>query len=245
MKECLVEPGTQVKEGQLLGRLEDEDALAEVQLREAEATSDIDLRLSKNKNALAESKLSRTAVLVRRNAATHEEFTQHRLEAEATSLEIENAKHRHDLAEAQLRHAKAMLRARRFVSPHDGIVTAVLKRRNEPVAPNEPLFKVVDVDHLIVTGQIDVVDVWRLQPGQAVKIIPDVLGADLAIEREIFHGRITFIDPHVDPLSQTCKVLAKCDNRKRLLRGGLEARMEIQTLAPAPNATPNAVAELH
>jgi len=53
---------------------------------------------------------------------------------------------------------------------------------------------------------------------------------DLPLEREVFSGRISFIDTRVDPLSQTCKVLAKCENRNRLLRAGLEARMEIQAI---------------
>jgi len=232
LKECSVEPGAQVKEGQILGRLEDEDARADVQLREAEAGSDIDLRLTENKCALAHNRLKITASLLRRNAASQEEYTQQRLEAEASTLEVENAKHRRHLAEAQLRRARAALHAREFVAPHDGLVTAVLKRQNEPVAPNAPIFQVVDIDHYLVTGQIDVVDVWRLRVGLPVKIIPDIAGADLAVEREVFEGRIFFIDTHVDPLSQTCKVLAKCDDRNRLLRAGLEARMEIRPGEP-------------
>jgi RND family efflux transporter MFP subunit len=227
LKECFVEPGAEVKPGQILGRLEDEDVRAEVQLRETAATSDIDIRLSESKNALAQNRLKLTATLVQRNAASREEFMQQRLEAEATALEIENARHRRQLAEAQLRQAKAMLHARELVSPHAGVVTEVLKRPREPVAPNLPIFRVVEVDHLLVTGQIDVVDVWRLRVGQPVKIIPEIAGADLPLEREVFSGRISFIDTRVDPLSQTCKVLAKCENRNRLLRAGLEARMEI------------------
>jgi hypothetical protein len=105
----------------------------------------------------------------------------------------------------------------------------LLKRPGEPVAPNLPVFRIVDVDHLLITGQVDVVDVWRLHAGQSVRVIPEIAGADLAVEREVFVGRIYFIDPHVDALSQTCKVLARCENRNRLLRAGLEARMEIPT----------------
>ena len=232
LKECFVEPGVEVKQGQILGRLEDEDVRAEVQLRETAATSDIDIRLSESKNALAQNRLKLTATLMQRNAASREEFTQQRLEAEATALEIENAKHRRQLAEAQLRQAKALLRARELISPHAGVVTEVLKRPSEPVAPNLPIFRVVEVDHLLVTGQIDVVDIWRLRVGQPVKIIPEIAGADLPLEREVFSGRISFIDTRVDPLSQTCKVLAKCENRNRLLRAGLEARMEIQAVGP-------------
>jgi RND family efflux transporter MFP subunit len=229
LKECFVEPGSQVKEGQVLGRLVDADARAELQLRELEAESDIDVRLSENKEALASHRLKSATALLQRNALSRMEYTQQRLEAEAAALDIENAKRRRRLAEAQARQARAMLQSREFVSPHAGVVTAVLKRRGEPVAPNVPLFRVVDVDHLVVTGQVDVVDVWRIQVDQPVTIIPDIAGADLPVEREVFPGRIVFIDTHIDPMSQSCKVLAKCDNRHQLLRAGLEARMEIPT----------------
>jgi RND family efflux transporter MFP subunit len=229
MKECLVEVGSEVKPGQLLGRLEDDDIRAEIQMHEVEAGSDIAIRLSQNKSDLAQSRLSRTSKLVQRNAASREEFVQTRLEAEAAALDIENAKFRREIAGVQLRHAKALLKAREFVSPHGGLVTAVFKRAGEPVAPNTAVFKVVDADHLSITGQVDVVDAWRVRVGQPVRIIPDIAGADLAVEREVFTGKVDFIDTQIDPMSQTCKVLAKCDNRGRLLRGGMEARMEIET----------------
>jgi RND family efflux transporter MFP subunit len=239
LKECVVEPGTEVKEGQLLGRLEDRDVRAEVQLREVEAGSDIEIRLSENKSALAHNRLKVTTLLARRNAASQEELMQHRLEAEAATLEVENAKHRRELAEAQLHLAKAVLGTREFASPHAGVVTAILKRRGEPVTPNMPVFKVVDADHLLVTGRVDVVDVWRVRVGQPVRIVPDIAGADLPVEREVFTGKIDFIDTQIDPMSQTCKVLAKCDNRRRLLRAGMEARMEF----PTAGATAPAVGE--
>jgi RND family efflux transporter MFP subunit len=229
LKECFVEPGSEVKEGQVLGRLVDADVRAELQLRELEAGSDIDIRLSQNKEALALRKLKGATALMQRNAVSRLEYTQQRLEAEAATLDVENAKRRRRVAEALVRQSRAVLQAREFVSPHGGVVTAVLKRRGEPVAPNVPLFRVVDVDHLVVTGQVDVIDVWRLQVGQPVKIIPDIAGADLPVEHEVFPGRIVFIDTHIDPMSQCCTVLAKCDNRHRLLRAGLEARMEIST----------------
>jgi RND family efflux transporter MFP subunit len=234
LHECLVEPGSQVKAGQVLGRLMDADARAELELRELEADSDIDIRLSENKEALARHRFKSASALLQRKALSSMEYIQQRLEAEAAALDIENAKRRRRVAEAQARQAKAALQLREFVSPHEGVVTAVLRRRGEPVAPNVLLFRVVDVDHLVVTGQVDVVDVWRIQVGQPVTIIPDIAGADLAVEHEVFPGRLVFIDTHVDPTSQSCKVLAKCDNRHRLLRAGLEARMEI----PAGRTTP-------
>jgi RND family efflux transporter MFP subunit len=234
LQECAVEPGSHVKAGQVLGRLVDADVRAELQLRELEANSDIDIRLSENKEALARNRLKSATALVQRNALSRMDYTQQRLEAEAAALDIENAKRRRRVAEALAQQAKAALQAREFKSPHDGVVTAAYRRRGEPVAPNAPLFRIVDVDHLVITGQVDVVDVWRLKVGQPVTIVPDIAGADLPVEREVFPGRIVFIDTHVDPASQSCMVLAKCENRDRLLRAGLEARMEI----PAGRTTP-------
>jgi RND family efflux transporter MFP subunit len=237
LKECFVEPGSEVKAGQVLGRLVDADARAELHLRELEAESDIDIRLSENREALARHRLKSATALMHRNALSQLDYTQQRLEAEAAVLDVENAKRRRQVAQAQASQARAMLQAREFTSPHGGVVTAVLKRRGEPVAPNLPLFRIVDVDHLVVTGQVDVVDVWRLQVGGPVTIIADIGGADLPVEREVFPGRIVFIDTHIDPMSQTCKVLAKCENRKRLLRAGLEARMEIPTKPSTATST--------
>jgi len=239
LKESFVEPGSEVKKGQILGRLGDEAARAEVQLRETEAKSTVDVRINESKHAIAENRLKITASLMKRNVVSREEFTQQRLEAEQAGLEIENAKHRRKLAEAQLKQAQALLHDCELASPHDGVVTEVLRRPGEPIAPNQPVFRVVEVDHLLITGQVDVVDVWRIRPGQAVRIIPEIGGADLPVEHEVFEGRIFFVDTRIDPLSQTCKVLAKCDNRERLLRAGLEARMEIQTGGPSAKPVGN------
>ena len=124
-----------------------------------------------------------------------------------------------------------------LVSPHDGVVVAVQKRRGEPVAPNEAVFRVVDLDHLEVTARVDVADLWRLHPGQPVRIIPEIAGADLAIEREVFWGRVASIDPHVDPASRTSTLVARLADPRHRLRAGLEVRIEIH-----PDARPEATA---
>ena len=146
LKECLVEPGARVKAGQVLGRLQDDDVLSEVRLREAEAASDVEVRLAEAQSDQAVNKMKRTASLVLRNAASQEEYHVHRLEAAAAALEVEQAKHRHRLAEIQLEHARAVLQTRELVSPHDGVVVAVARRKGETVAPRDPVFQVVDTD---------------------------------------------------------------------------------------------------
>ena len=232
LKECAVEPGASVKAGQVIGRLIDDDVRAEIKLREAEAASDIDIRLSEAKGARAQAKAARTALLVRRNAASQEEWNEHRIEAAASILEVEQARHRHKIAAIQVEVARSQLLTRTLITPHDGVVTAVLKRKGEAVAPRDPLFQVVDTTTLRVVGQVDVAEVWHLRAGQTARMIVEVAGADLPVEHEVFAGSIVFVDSQIDPLTRTCKVHVRVQNRANLLRAGLEARVEVD-LEPA------------
>lgn len=243
IQDCLVAPGERVKAGQVLGRLRDDDLRAELKLRELEAGSDVEVRLREAISAQAILKLKTTQSLVKRNAASVEEFNLNRLEAETARLAVEQAKHGRELAKVRLEQARTQLRSREFITPHDGIVIAILKKRGESAAPNEPVFKVVDTQLLRITAQVDVTDSWRLRIGQSVRVIPEVAGAELPIEREVFRGRIVFIDSLIDPLTQTCKVLVEVENRGGLLRAGLEARIEVDPRAAVDVNPPPRVAE--
>ena len=72
-----------------------------------------------------------------------------------------------------------------------------------------------------------------------VRVMPEVEGDDLPIEREVFDGRISFVDSEIDPATRTCRVFAEVENRGGLLRSGLECRMEIdQRPHPEPVELP-------
>lgn len=239
LRERLVEPGDRVDAGQVLGRLDDDEARAEVNFLELQAKSDVDVRLSEAKKAQVDSKMARSMLLLRRGAINAEEVELHRLEAAAAALEVERSKYTLQLAQARFNSAKVKLRDCEFVSPHAGIVILAPKHPGESVAANEVLFKVVDPERIEVTGFADVTDVWRLRAGQPVRVILDVPAADLAVEQEIFEGKLAFVDPQIDPLTRTCKVTARVPNRGGILRAGLETRMEIGPLPP-PDAKPAA-----
>ena len=238
LRECSVEPGAVVKAGQVLGRIQDADAQAEVKLREAEAGSDIEIRLTEAKSARSQAKAARTATLVRRNTVSQEEYTEHRLEAAAAVLDVEQAKHKHKLAAIQLEVAKAQLNTRALIAPHDGVVAAVFKRKGEPVAPRDPVFQIVDTSLLRVVGRVDVTEAWKLRIGQPVRVVVEIAGADLPVEHEVFNGNLVFIDSQIDPTTRTCKVHVRVENRANLLRAGLEARIEIDPEPEVPLTRP-------
>lgn len=247
LQDCLIRPGDRVKAGQVLGRLQDGEARAEVALRQAEASSDVEVRLSEARSALAAAKLQRTASLIRRNASSQEEYLQHKQEAAAAALEVEQARHRRKLAGFQLERAKATLDTRALVSPHDGVVTAILRRQGESVAPHDPIFQIVDTSEIRVVCLVDVTDAWRLRVGQPVRVIVEVAGAELDVERKAFPGAISFIDARIDPTTRTCKIFVRAPNPGGELRAGLEARVEIDPepaiAEPEPAPTPRSPAK--
>ncbi|RUL87633.1 efflux RND transporter periplasmic adaptor subunit [Tautonia sociabilis] len=226
-KECLVRRGDSVEAGQVLGRLEDDDARAELALRTIEAESTITVRINEARRDQAAEKLRASEILMRRDALSLEEFNLRRLEATTAALAVEEAEYQREIAAMQRKQAEAMLRLRQFVAPHDGIVVELYKEPGEPISPNEPVIRVVDVDRVRVTGHLDVKDAWDVHPGQPVRIAPDVGGTELWVEDRWFPGELVFIDPQIDPDTQTCVIIAEVPNPGRLLRAGLEARMEI------------------
>ena len=144
------------------------------------------------------------------------------------------------MAEAQLHAAKAMVAAREIVSPHDGIIVEIYKNVGEAITVGTPIYKVVAIDRMRVTGYLDVGDAWHVHQGQAVRIMPELEGGDLPIEREVFEGKITFVDSEIDPKTRTCRVFAEVENRGDLLRSGLECRMEISPSAASGVVSPSA-----
>ncbi len=216
--ECRARPGDRVKTGQLLGRLQDSDVRAEIRLRETEANSDVEVRLMTARHAMAAAKAQRTSQLMARNAASREEYTQHKLEAEAAALDIEFAKQRRLVAGIHLDQARALLKTRELISPYDGVVVAVLRRQGEAVGQRDPVFQIVDPDHLRVVARVDVSELNRLRVGRAVRVIPEIPGVELPIEREAFPGRVAFIDTKIDPETRTCLVHVLAENRAGVLR---------------------------
>src|SRR5271157_6139863 len=228
IQECLVRPGDRVKAGQVLGRLFNKDVLAEMELR-ATALESSEIAIDQHEATLevARAKLRRAEALISRNALSAQDFQIQQLEVKNADLELKAAIQGRRSAERQLQQSKALVAAREITSPHDGVVVEIYKNTGEAITAGSPIFKVVKVDRMRVTGYLDVSDAWHVRPKQTVRVMPELEGVDLPIEREVFEGQITFVDSEIDPKTRTCRVFAEVENRGDLLRSGLECRMEI------------------
>jgi RND family efflux transporter MFP subunit len=227
LQDCLVQPGDRVKAGQILGRIQDQEVRAEIELRREQAESDVEIRMNEAKHERTQIRLKASESLHKRNMLSYDMLSVDRLDEAVARMELESAQLRRRLAQLQLAQSRVALGVREIVARHDGVVVAVLKQAGEAVTSVMPIFHVVDTDRILVAGSLDVQEASRVRRGQAVRVAPVVGGIDLEIERARFSGRITFISPLIDAKTQTCKVFAEVDNREGLLRAGLSARMEI------------------
>ena len=234
IQECLVRPGDRVKAGQVLGRLFNKDVLAEMELRAtALESSEIAIHQHEATLEVARAKLRRAEALISRNALSTQDFQIQQLEVKNAELELKAAIQGRRSAERQLQQSKALVAAREITSPHDGVVVEIYKNTGEAITAGSPIFKVVKVDRMRVTGYLDASDAWHVRPEQTVRVMPELEGVDLPIEREVFEGQITFVDSEIDPKTRTCRVFAEVENRGDLLRSGLDCRMEIDLRNPS------------
>jgi len=235
IQECLVRPGDRVKAGQVLGRLFNKDVLAEMEVRAtALESSEIAIHQHEATLEVARAKLRRAEALISRNALSTQDFQIQQLEVKNADLELKAAIKGRRTAESQLQLSKALVAAREITSPHDGVVVEIYKNTGEAIMVGSPIFKVVKVDRMRVTGYLDVSDAWHVRPKQTVRVMPELEGVDLPIiEREVFEGQITFVDSEIDPKTRTCRVFAEVENRGDLLRSGLDCRMEIDLRNPS------------
>jgi len=248
IQECLVRPGDRVKAGQVLGRLFNKDALAEVQFRTVALESSETTILQREATLQLEKiKLKRAETLVGKRALSLQDLQIQRLIVRTSELDLLAGTQAKRMAESQLLQAKALVTAREITAPHDGVVVEIFKNAGESLSSNlsdtgvsgYAIFKIVEVDRLRVVGYLDAGDAWHVRPGQVVRVVAELEGGTLPIGGETFTGKIAFVDREIDPKTRTCRIFATVENRDGLLRSGLQCRLEIE-VGGAPAAKPAA-----
>jgi len=240
-----VEEGFVVRAGQVIGKLDDEDAVArrtaaaleekvaqsehekakanvaaakatvEVAKAEVEESNDVNRR---SPGAIPNTQVRRQVLTVTRSIA----------EAGVADRDVEVALYTTDLKRAQLTLADVNLKKHQIVSPIDGVLVQQMRLPGEWVSPGDPIARLVRMDKLRVEGFVDASKYLPEEvEGQSVTII--VRRPNRAPEE--FQSTISFASPVVEA-SGEYRVWAEVDNqvvkdRFWVLRPGMEAEMRI------------------
>jgi membrane fusion protein (multidrug efflux system) len=190
----LVEEGDYVRADQVLAKLDDE--MLAVQLEQAEA----------NFKGL-ETEYNRSVELYSENLISDQDF-------QRTKYQFDSQKAAYDLSKLNLEYTSIR-------SPISGVVAERMIKVGNMVVPNQPVFRVTDLDPLLAVLHVPERMISELRVGQ-----PAALGVD-AIPGEEFSGKVERLSPVVDPTTGTVKVTVEVHDRSKQLKPGMFARINI------------------
>lgn len=113
-------------------------------------------------------------------------------------------------------------------APLDGVVTERTANVGLNVDPATPLFTVVDLGSVWIVGDLLERDLPHVDVGSAATV------TTAAAPERVYQGKISYIDPQVNPATRTARVRVEVDNRDRQLRLGMLAAI---SLVAAPGAS--------
>ncbi len=203
--QALADEGQAVRSGQLLGRLND-DAI-----RDQVLSAQSGLRTATEALVVAKRNVERSEKLAQAGAVAERELEQSR----SSALNAEGAEAE---ANARLAGARKQLGYTMIRSPLSGIVSERHVNAGDNVSAGNPLFSVVDPSSLRLEAQVPVTALGSLKIGTAVGFTVDGYG-----DRS-FDGRISRINPAVDPATRQVRITVTLPNQSGRLVGGLFAQ---------------------
>ena len=209
-----VKLGQVVKAGTLLGRLDANEAAAQVRSAEAQ------LRAAQAQLALAEDTARRTSSMVSSGALAENMGVQSTSQFALASAQL-------DAAKAGLALSQVNLQNQSLVAPFSGTVTRVPDGVGAVVSPSMVLFELMDLSALKLKGSVGESDANLIHVGAPVEIRTE-------------HGSVTGVVKAVlgavDPSTRRVPLEALFDNAQEgtKLRSGAFVRARIQGGAPIP-----------
>jgi RND family efflux transporter MFP subunit len=149
----------------------------------------------------------------------------------ATAM-IKEAKENQGIAKAEWDLAQQTLDEHTIKAPFDGIVIKRMKEPGMSVRAGDAIVDVGNLARLAVDAYVPLEYAYRVKEDQIVEIQPrlSVPGAEpLSIERKRFRGKITFVDPEIQPVAETAvRIRAEFENPAPYdLKPGLKVQMTI------------------
>jgi len=219
-----VDEGDQVRKGQPLAQLDQKDLLiavrqgqaavkvAEAQLKEAEV---------KVENLIKERK--RLANLLKKNVISQQKYddidTAHSMAV--TRLEVLRAQILS--ARENLAMAEQKLRDTVIIAPFSGLIVKRFINQGEFVStmPPSPLFLIMNIDKVKAEISLPEVHIARINIGNPVEVTVDTYPGIT------FRGKVSTINPMVNPVSRAFKVKVEIPNKDHRLKSGMFARVKI------------------
>jgi len=117
-------------------------------------------------------------------------------------------------------------------SPSSGTITSRTVNSGEVIEANKELMRVTDLSTVWVIGQVYEKDLATLRVGSDANITSD------AFPGRVFRGRVSYVDPRIDPPTRTAQVRIELANPAQALKIGMYVNVAFGTLGIAQKTTP-------
>ncbi|MBI1348216.1 efflux RND transporter periplasmic adaptor subunit [bacterium] len=224
LQEVTVHEGETVKAGAHVAKLRDQIIRAQLAIADKQLENDVDLRFARKAAELATLEFSKSVKVNEGTSGTISEIELRRLRlaSEKALLQLEQAQWHLELARLQREETAATYSTYTVMAPWSGVVMKVNKRRGEAVREGEAIVEIADLARLRAEGYVTLSDSLRLRPGQEVRWQWSIPGLSENETPQVYAGRLTFIEPKVDPVTQKVRIWAEVENVDSRLKDGMQ-----------------------
>jgi len=117
-------------------------------------------------------------------------------------------------------------------SPSSGTLTSRTANPGEVIEANKELMRVTDLSTVWVVGQVYEKDLATIRVGSGANITSD------AYAGRIFRGRVSYVDPRIDPATRTAQVRIELANPGQVLKIGMYVNVAFGALGIAEKTAP-------
>jgi len=118
------------------------------------------------------------------------------------------------------------------VAPSNGTVTSRTVNPGEVIEANKELMRVTDLSTVWVVGQVYEKDLATVRVGSGANITSD------AYPGRVFRGRVSYVDPKIDPATRTAQVRIELNNPGQILKIGMYVNVAFGALGNAEKTMP-------
>jgi cobalt-zinc-cadmium efflux system membrane fusion protein len=118
------------------------------------------------------------------------------------------------------------------IAPVSGTLTSRTVNSGEVIEANKELLRVTDLSTVWVVGQIYEKDLAMIRVGSGANIASD------AYPDRVFRGRVSYVDPKIDPATRTAQVRIELANPGQALKIGMFVNVTFAVLGVAERTTP-------
>jgi RND family efflux transporter MFP subunit len=180
----------------------------------------------------------RTTQLVEIGAASREELEQANTKLKSAESEVGSLRQRLLLLGLSPQRVSALRNAAQISSevslpaPISGTIIARSANAGEVIEANKEILRVADLSSVWVIGQVYEKDLVNIRVGSGASITSN------AYPSRVFRGRISYVDPSLDPATRTAQVRIELANPGQALKLGMYVNVALATIGGSESTTP-------